>query len=216
MKNIKLNFDKTTMISFHQFVRALGTTFEVSPEAITSKSRLGDVSHARGVGMYILSKYGGLTSLTIGRLFARDHATVLYHIKKFALHLSLYDYTNKELEDAIHQIKIEGAKEYKQDFSSLFDRAVVWGTTRGLNNPHTQAMKLAEEVGELMSAILKNKRDEQVDAFGDILVVVSILADQLGVSLEQAFDVALLEIEARKGSTVNGSFIKEQDQLATK
>jgi NTP pyrophosphatase (non-canonical NTP hydrolase) len=72
-------------------------------------------------------------------------------------------------------------------------------------------MKLMEEVGELMAAILKNDREQQVDAVGDIMVVLAILSNQIGVSIPTALKVAFNEIKDRTGKTINGAFIKQQD-----
>jgi hypothetical protein len=41
-----------------------------------------------------------------------------------------------------------------------------------------QRLKLIEEVGELANAIVKNKKEEQIDAIGDVFVVLTILAEQ--------------------------------------
>ena len=58
---------------------------------------------------------------------------------------------------------------------------IEWATERNIHllecNPK-QRLKLIEETGELCSAILKNKVDEQKDAIGDIFVVLIILAEQ--------------------------------------
>ena len=41
-----------------------------------------------------------------------------------------------------------------------------------------QKLKLIEEVGEIANAIVKNKKEEQVDGIGDAFVVLAILAEQ--------------------------------------
>ena len=41
-----------------------------------------------------------------------------------------------------------------------------------------QKLKLIEEVGEIANAIVKNKKEEQVDGIGDAFVVLTILAEQ--------------------------------------
>ena len=45
---------------------------------------------------------------------------------------------------------------------------------------------LAEELGELARAVRKGSRDEQLHELGDVLAWVASLADQLGLSLEDA------------------------------
>ncbi len=46
---------------------------------------------------------------------------------------------------------------------------------------------LTEEVGELARAIRKGSRDEQLHELGDVLAWLGSLANQLGLSLDEAF-----------------------------
>lgn len=58
----------------------------------------------------------------------------------------------------------------------------AWAKRTGLNKggPRRQTLKLGEEAGELMAAIARNNRSGVIDAVGDIMVVLTILAEQLG------------------------------------
>jgi len=92
------------------------------------------------------------------------------------------------------------------------DKVLEWAEPKGLLNPEfapKQFMKLVEEVGELSNAMLKDNKAEQIDALGDINVVLIILAEQLGFDLDTCLECAYNEIKNRKGKTINGSFIKE-------
>lgn len=92
------------------------------------------------------------------------------------------------------------------------DKIIAWAKDRNLihsDNINRQALKLTEEVGELASAIIKNKREEQIDAIGDIQVVLIILCEMLGINYNDALDSAYNVIKDRKGKMINGSFIKE-------
>jgi NTP pyrophosphatase (non-canonical NTP hydrolase) len=46
--------------------------------------------------------------------------------------------------------------------------------------------RLAEELGELARAVRKGTREEQLHELGDVLAWLASLADQLGLSLEEA------------------------------
>jgi hypothetical protein len=63
-----------------------------------------------------------------------------------------------------------------------------WAAERGIDKcndyGHKQAMKFVEEMGEFFGATLKNDRDKQIDAVGDMLVVLEVLALQTGSELE--------------------------------
>lgn len=92
------------------------------------------------------------------------------------------------------------------------DKILNWAFQRNLLKPENapkQFIKLSEEVGELANAILKQNKEEQKDAIGDIQVVLIILSQQLGLDYKECLKSAYEEIKNRKGKTINGTFIKE-------
>lgn len=93
------------------------------------------------------------------------------------------------------------------------DRIRTWAFVRGLDesNPRDQFIKLQEETGEIAAAILKDKPEELKDGIGDAFVVLTILAMQLGTSVEECALLAYDEIKDRKGKLQNGTFVKESD-----
>ena len=98
-------------------------------------------------------------------------------------------------------------------FEQLEGEIINWARDRYLlkpNNAPKQFLKFIEESGELARAILKDDLEEEIDAFGDVLVTLIILAEQRGVNLTDCLEQAYNEIKDRKGSTVNGTFIKEE------
>jgi NTP pyrophosphatase (non-canonical NTP hydrolase) len=91
-------------------------------------------------------------------------------------------------------------------------KVLKWAEERGIlipDNATKQMLKLTEEVGELAGAIAKNNKIDQIDAIGDIQVVLIILSEQLGINYKEALESAYNVIKNRKGKTVNGIFIKE-------
>ena len=95
---------------------------------------------------------------------------------------------------------------------SQFDLIRDWADERGLyenGDPKTQALKLVEEVGETCRAILKEDHDEALDGIGDCVVVLTNLAELLGVSIEECIEAAYDEIKGRTGKMVNGTFKKD-------
>ena len=94
----------------------------------------------------------------------------------------------------------------------LFDLIREWAEERGLYDDgdlKTQALKLTEEVGETCRAILKNNKSEIIDGIGDCVVVLTNLAELMGVSIEECTATAYEEIKNRKGKMVNGTFKKD-------
>ena len=92
--------------------------------------------------------------------------------------------------------------------NELIKKVEQWFIDRNL---HTldgtgQLTKLKEEVGELVDA--KNKAEE-IDAVGDITVVLIGYCMQRGLDFEECLQVAYEEIKDRKGKVVDGIFVKE-------
>ena len=67
-----------------------------------------------------------------------------------------------------------------------------------------------EEAGELAQAILKNDEPEVVDAIGDMVVVLTNLAELRGYNIEECIDSAYNVIKSRQGKMVNGTFVKQK------
>jgi len=99
-------------------------------------------------------------------------------------------------------------------FPDRFDLIRDWAATRGLydkGNSHTQYVKLQEEAGELAKALLKNDKPEIIDAIGDMVVVLTNLAHLEGTEIEDCIDSAYVEIAARTGKMINGTFVKDEN-----
>jgi NTP pyrophosphatase (non-canonical NTP hydrolase) len=103
----------------------------------------------------------------------------------------------------------------KVDTTAVIDKFQLirdWAENRGLyskGDAKTQYIKLQEEAGELAQAILKDDQPEVIDAIGDMVVVLTNLAHLRGVSIEHCIESAYNVINKRKGSMVNGTFVKE-------
>ena len=98
-----------------------------------------------------------------------------------------------------------------KDFEELQGDVLAWASDRKLLDPSGvlgQLAKLLEESGELARGVLKDDSDLIVDSLGDVLVVLTILSEQLGLDLVECLDVACECIKDRTGSTVNGVFVK--------
>ena len=89
-----------------------------------------------------------------------------------------------------------------------------WANARNIPTGSTtqaQMLKLIEEVGELAGGIAKDKPNVVADSVGDVVVVLTILCAQLGISLPACVELAYNEIKDRKGEMRNGVFVKEED-----
>lgn len=83
------------------------------------------------------------------------------------------------------------------------DRNLAFGDGLG------QLQKLHEEVYELVESRIVNDFSAEVDAIGDIAVVLIGYCLQRGLTLEQCLESAYNEIKDRTGKLVNGVFVKD-------
>lgn len=100
-----------------------------------------------------------------------------------------------------------------KDLNKLTYLISQWATERKLDEaqPEKQMLKLIEEVGELAQGLAKANLDQVIDSIGDVYVVLTILAMQIDLDIKECIEQAYEEIKNRKGKTVNGVFIKEED-----
>ena len=94
----------------------------------------------------------------------------------------------------------------------IFKNIRKWAKERGIyerGDSQTQYVKLMEEAGELAQALLKRDEPEIYDAIGDMVVVLTNLAELEGVKIEDCISDAYDEIANRKGKMINGTFVKE-------
>ena len=110
-------------------------------------------------------------------------------------------------------------KAYYEEFlfqttgKNIFDRIRAWAKERNIythGDIKTQLLKLYEETGELSEAVLKDDKQETMDAIGDCVVVLTNLSEHLGVNIEECIEHAYDQIKARKGKMINGTFVKDE------
>lgn len=122
------------------------------------------------------------------------------------------------------------------NFKDLKDKVLSWADDKDLlhaENADKQFMKFIEEVFEFKTefyvwSLYKNfkhdkniEQDFSVEEFerwknlklemGDIFVTLIILCEQIGIDPEKCLQMAYEKIKDRKGRTINGSFVKEED-----
>lgn len=94
--------------------------------------------------------------------------------------------------------------------NTTYNDVLSWANARNLvkgSKPKDQFTKLVSEVGELADNIAKGK--DIKDDIGDCMVVLTILAAQAGLTLQECYSHAYSEIKDRKGRMVDGVFVKE-------
>lgn len=111
--------------------------------------------------------------------------------------------------------------------SSLEDNTIVelirlvnqWGVDRNITKEGgvsalKQVSKLLEEAGETVSALADESEgidatNDLRDAYGDMLVCIIQAVRLSGMTIQECLSAAYEEIKDRKGTMVNGKFVKE-------
>lgn len=95
----------------------------------------------------------------------------------------------------------------------LIEKVELWAIKRNIENgdPKIQLCKTLEELGEFAKAVNKNDKIGQIDGLGDTLVTLIIVAMQLKLDVKECLNYAYNEIKDRKGKTIGGVFIKDED-----
>jgi len=139
----------------------------------------------------------------------------LYGANLYGADLRAADLHNTNLTSAdLAGANLSDVKFYNQfeNISSLEQKVVNWAEDRGLTSPENsknQFLKTIEEVGELASALAKNDKEALIDAVGDVIVTLVILAKCENLSATECLASAYKEIKDRKGKTEGGVFIKD-------
>ena len=119
------------------------------------------------------------------------------------------------------------------NFKELEQLVITWGEEKDLikkENAEKQFMKFIEEVFEFKCEMDKVARLEAISEpneyevnkhkrklrdmkleMGDILVTLIILSAQLDIDLTECLEMAYQKISKRKGKTIDGLFVKEED-----
>lgn len=94
----------------------------------------------------------------------------------------------------------------------LINKVIDWANDRNLIEggcPKSQMLKCVSEVGELADNV--NKQNDIRDDIGDVLVTLTILSSQHGLTLEECLEISYNDIKDRKGIMLDGVFIKDTD-----
>lgn len=96
----------------------------------------------------------------------------------------------------------------------LLNSILDWAEARNLilgAKPKDQFVKTVEELGEIAAGMARNDLDKVKDGIGDVIVTLTILAAQYGLTIEECLQQAYNDIKDRKGKMIDGIFVKEGD-----
>lgn len=111
-------------------------------------------------------------------------------------------------------------------YQALIKKVEAWGEDKGITGPdnvEAQVSKFLEETQELRDEIKMDLRgyhtlgsphpnlyDIKME-LGDVLVTLIILCKQLDITMYDCLAMAYDKIKDRKGKTIDGTFVKEED-----
>jgi NTP pyrophosphatase (non-canonical NTP hydrolase) len=95
----------------------------------------------------------------------------------------------------------------------LITKVEQWAKDKGLDqaDPKVQFLKVAEEFGEIASAMARSNDELFKDSVGDVIVTLIILSMQKGTNVQECLEMAYNEIKGRTGKMVDGVFVKSSD-----
>jgi len=125
----------------------------------------------------------------------------------------VYDYIKKEKESPVEPVNTKIIWEQASPPMRNKQNVLDWAASKNLlkyENRFVQFAKTVSEVGELGDALIKDNKEEQIDALGDCVVTLIILANQCGFDIEDCLESAYQVIKNRTGKTnEHGTFIKD-------
>lgn len=96
-------------------------------------------------------------------------------------------------------------------FEDLEKKIHHWGITRNITNPQAQIDKVRSEITELEQALHAGHQDDEIDAVGDVLVVLINYCRTRGLDPVTCLERSWNEIKSRQGITIAGFFVKKSD-----
>lgn len=124
------------------------------------KSRTRENVEERAQWIYFLYKYTNMSLSRIGKLFNRDHATMLHAIKKYQEEYLLYDRKRKYTHDVLSQIFDEKAKRNK---SYIEKRGIISHKKHGITSEEDVIIiKQRDLIQKLMMNNLQLRHELQV------------------------------------------------------
>ena len=108
--------------------------------------------------------------------------------------------------------KEEDFYEHEDNVVFYFDKIRDWAEDKGIyahGDSKTQTLKLMEEAGEVCRAVLKQDDAEIKDGIGDMVVVLTNLAELCDMTIEECVESAYDVISKRTGKMKNGTFVKD-------
>ena len=125
--------------------------------------------------------------------------------------IKYFDY--KRYENEINELPFkEDLHEHEDNVVFYFDKIRDWAEDKGIyesGDSKTQYIKLMEEAGEVGRAILKQDLPEIKDGIGDMVVVLTNLAELCDLTIEDCIESANEVISKRTGKMKNGTFVKD-------
>ncbi len=92
-------------VTIDEVLDEVSRSYGVSKEDILSKRKTGEIVFARQVSMYIIREISQLPYKTIGKMFNKDHSTVIYTIDKIVKKLEQNTHQKKLVDDIIKNLQ---------------------------------------------------------------------------------------------------------------
>mgnify|MGYP000948346470 CR=1 FL=1 len=96
---------------------------------------------------------------------------------------------------------------------NLIIKVEEWAEEKGIfdkSDAKSQTLKFCSEAGEVADAVAKDDLDELRLEIGDVIVTLILLSRMKGLTIDDCLQGAYDKISKRKGSMINGVFVKDE------
>jgi chromosomal replication initiator protein len=89
-----------------RIIRVVCKKYGVTEEDIKSKKKTDTVTNARQVAIYFIRKNTDLSLDEIGKIFGRDHSTVIYSLNKIDLNMKTVKFFDSEIDAMASELSV--------------------------------------------------------------------------------------------------------------
>ena len=93
-------------VMVERIIRVVCKKYGVTEEDIKSKKKTDTVTNARQVAIYFIRKNTDLSLDEIGKIFGRDHSTVIYSLNKIDLNMKTVKFFDSEIDAMANELSV--------------------------------------------------------------------------------------------------------------
>ena len=81
--------NQRSALTAEEIIEKVARAYQLEPDALKGRGRSRNVTSARQTAMYLMCRKGGMSTTQVGKVFGRDHSTVMYSLRCVAERMKL-------------------------------------------------------------------------------------------------------------------------------